>query len=127
MPDYNRYRREKGLSNNDMISCLRPHYPKVQKATMTMINNPDDYAVQLLPEAEMLLKKTFGFGKGLSICDRPRSSHGNKNKPNRLYVRVDDSLMERVKALMSRMCFATTQDFVEAAIIQMVEKYGGAA
>jgi hypothetical protein len=125
MPDYNRYRREKGLSNNDMISCLHPNYSKFQKATMTMINNPDDYAVQLLPEAEMLLKKKFGFGKGLSICDRPRSSHGNSKKPNRLYVRVDDSLMDRVKTLMSRMHFATTQDFVEAALLQMVEKYGG--
>lgn len=127
MPDYNRYRFEKELSNNDIINTLKAKFPKYQKSTMTMVNNPYDYAVQLLPEAEKVLVETYGEGSGLTISRRRSRSHANSRKPKRLYVCVDDALLERMKAVMSRMHFATTQDFVEAAIQQMVEKYGGAA
>lgn len=126
MPDYGKYRLEKNITNADMIAVLKKRFPKYQKSTMTMVNNPYDYAVQLIPEAEAILVEAYGSGAGLSIFKK-RSSHSNKNKPNRLYVRLDDALMAKVKAVMERMSFATTQDFVEAAIQQMVEKYGGAA
>jgi hypothetical protein len=128
MPDYNRYRFEKDISNNDIINTLKAKFPKYQKSTMTMVNNPYDYAVQLLPEAEALLVEAYGTGQGLTICEKRRSrNHGNKKKPCRLYVRLDNALMDQVKTLMEKMHFATVQDFVEAAIAQMVTKYGGAA
>lgn len=126
MPDYNRYRFEKDISNNDIINTLKVKFPKYQKSTMTMVNNPYDYAVQLLPEAETLLVEAYGTGQGLTICEKRRSrSHANKQKPNRLYVCLDDSLRQRVDEAMKRLHFATAQDFLEAAILQMVEKYGG--
>lgn len=126
MPDYNRYRFEKDISNNDIINTLKAKFPKYQKSTMTMVNNPYDYAVQLLPEAEALLVEAYGTGQGLTICEKRRSrSHANKQKPNRLYVCLDDSLRQRVDEAMKRLNFATAQDFLEAAILQMVEKYGG--
>ena len=127
MPDYNRYRYEHDLTNNDIIEKLKAKFPKYTKSTMTMVNNPYDYAVQLLPEAETLLAEAYGEGPGLTIYKKRRSvNHLNSKKPNRLYVCVNDNTLERMKSVMSRMNFATTQDFVEAAILQMVEKYGGA-
>lgn len=126
MPDYNRYRYEHDITNNDIIDALKKKFAKYQKSTMTMVNNCWDYGVQLLPEAEAVLVEKFGPGPGLAISESKRSrSHGNTKKPNRLYVRVDDALMCRVDALMKHMHFATVQDFVEAAILQMVDKYGG--
>ena len=126
IPDYNRYRFEKDISNNDIINTLKARFPKYQKSTMTMVNNPYDYAVQLLPEAEALLVETYGTGQGLTISEKRRSrNHSNKKKPNRLYVCLEDGMRERVDELMKRLHFVTRQDFIEAAIIQMVEKYGG--
>lgn len=125
-PDYNRYRFEKDISNNDIINTLKAKFPKYQKSTMTMVNNPYDYAVQLLPEAETLLVETYGAGQGLTISEKRRSrSHTSKKRPNRLYVCLDDNMRDRVDELMKRLHFVTRQDFIEAAIIQMVEKYGG--
>lgn len=125
MPDYGKYRLEKNITNADMIATLKKRFPKYQKSTMTMVNNPYDYAVQLIPEAEAVLAAEYGTGAGLSIFRK--RSHSNSKKPNRLYVRLDDALMAKVRAVMERMNFATTQDFVEAALQQMVEKYGGVA
>lgn len=126
IPDYNRYRFEKDISNNDIINTLKAKFPKYQKSTMTMVNNPYDYAVQLLPEAEALLVEAYGTGQGLTISEKRRSrNHTNTKKPNRLYVCLEDGMRERVDELMKRLHFVTRQDFIEAAIIQMVEKYGG--
>ena len=124
MPDYNHYKFEKGITNNDIIDTLKGKFVKFQKSTMTMVNRPYDYGVQLLPEAEAILVDRYGTGEGLTIY-KSRKSHANKKKPNRLYVRLDDALMGRVKGTMDRLHFATTQDFIEAAILQMVDKYGG--
>lgn len=125
MPDYARYRREKKITNNEMIACLRREFPKFQKATMAMVNDPDGYAVQLTQDAEAVLVKTYGKGKGLAYYKRSRSD--KRKKGNRLSVRLDDSAYARLQTLMSKMNFATVQDFLEAAILQMINRYGGAA
>lgn len=128
MSDYRKYCSLAGITNGQMIECLRSLFPKYSKATQSMVCDPWGYAVQLVPEAEKALVSAFGYAPGLADDRPPRKhSHGNKAKPNRLYVRLDDDLMVRVKATMDRMSFATAQDFIEAALYQMVEKYGGAS
>lgn len=126
--DYNAFRDSKGINNTDMIRTLRAKYPKYSKAQHSMVNNPDKNGVCLLPEAEAQLVSVFGEGPGLSISAGPakkRKNHDNKDKPRRLCVRLSDPIFERVNALVSRMSFATMQDFIEAAIVAMLEKYGG--
>lgn len=127
MTDYTSYRDSKGLSNNDIIRAIRDVFPRYSKAQHSMVSNPGKNGVCLLPEAESLLVKTWGYGPGLSISEKlrkKRKSHDNKDKPRRLYVRISDAMFERVDAAMKRMSFATTQDFIEAAIQQMLDKYG---
>lgn len=127
MTDYIEYRDSKQITNRQMVETLQQRFPRYGKPTQTMINNPEDYGVCLLPEAEEVLVGAFGPGSGLSISSRRRRSHANKNKPNRLYVRLDNALLAQVKEAMARLHFATVQDFVEAALVQMVSRYGGAA
>lgn len=125
MTDYRRYCSIAGITNKEMVDRLHTAFPKYSKATQSMICDPWGYAVQLVPEAEKILVDSFGYAPGLAD-DRPpkKHSHGNKAKPNRLYVRLDDDLMVKVRSTMDRMSFATAQDFIEAALYQMVEKYG---
>ena len=126
MPDYRLYCSTAGITNGDMVEKLKEHYPKYAKSTQSMICNPADYAVQLIPAAEDLLMDAFGYAPGLAAPDpdiRRRRSHGNRARPCRLYVRVDEALMDRVKSTAARLHFATMQDMIEAAILQFVEKY----
>ena len=126
MPDYRLYASTAGITNGDMVEKLKEHYPKYAKSTQSMICNPADYAVQLIPAAEDILVEAFGYAPGLAMADpdiKRRRSHGNKAKPNRLYVRLDNDLMDRVKNTAARMHFAFMQDLIEAAILQFVEKY----
>ncbi len=123
--NYNAFRESKGIGNGDIIRTLRGKYPKYSKAQHSMVNNPEKNGVCLLPEAEALLVSVFGEGPGLTISAKKRKSHDNKDKPRRLCVRLSDPMFERVNALVSRMSFATMQDFIEAAIVSMLEKYGG--
>ena len=124
MTDYRRYCSIAGITNKEMIDCLAAKFPKYSKAVQSMVCDPAGYAVQLIPDAEDALLDAFGYAPGLS-CERrtSRRSHGNKAKPNRLYVRLDDSLMERVKSTADRMHFAFMQDLIEAALVQFVDRY----
>ena len=126
MPDYRKYCSVAGITNGEMVEKLKSKYPKYTKATQTMVCHPDEYAVQLLPEAEALLMEAFGYAPGLAAPDpdaRRRIAHGSKTRPCRLYVRVDQALLDRVKSTAERMSFATMQDLIEAALYQFVEKY----
>jgi hypothetical protein len=127
MPDYRLYCSTAGITNAEMVEKLKSKYPKYTKATQSMVCNPADYAVQLIPAAEDLLMEAFGYAPGLAAPDpdvKRRKEHGNKAKPNRLYVRLDNELMERVKNAAARMHFAFMQDLVEAALLQFVDRYG---
>lgn len=124
MTNYNSYRESKGIQNTDMVRAIRSAYPRYSKVQQSMVNNPEKNGVCLLPEAEAILVKEFGNGPGLTISVKPKRSHSNKDKPNRLYVRLNDDLCNRVEALMKVLSLSTKQDLIEAAIVQMCNRYG---
>lgn len=127
MPDYRLYCSTAGITNAEMVEKLRSKYPKYTKATQSMVCNPADYAVQLIPAAEDLLMDAFGYAPGLAAADpdiRRRRSHGSKARPCRLYVRVGEALLDRVKSTAARLHFGTMQDMIEAALVQFVDRYG---
>ena len=125
MADYALYLDSCGVHRPDAIEVIKRKYPKFGKAQMSMACNPERNALQLIPAAEDLLVAEFGKGPGLSISPKltRRKSHENSLKPNRLYVRITDHLRERITEIYERMCFASMQDFIEAALYEFVEKH----
>ena len=124
MIDYNRYMDVAGILQKDMVSAIRAEFPDFDKVRMSLACNPAKNALCLIPEAEKLVENKFGRGPGLSITPRlGNKSHENKNKPNRLYVRLDNTLRSRVQSVYEKMCFASMQDLLEAAISDFVSKY----
>ncbi len=123
MVDYKRYGDSRGITQQDMVRTIRTDFPYFGKSQMSMAANPSRNAVQLIPDAEKLLEKAFGKGPGLSITPKLGRNHGNKKKPNRLCVRIDDALRSRLQKVYEQMCFASMQDLLEAAIAGFVEKY----
>ena len=124
--NYNVYRAAKNLSNSEVIRVIRTRYPKYTKVSNSFVNNAETTGVCLLPEAEKLLVNTFGNGPGLSAeVERKQKNHDNKDKPHRYCVRLSEEMNERVEKTMKYLCFATKQDFLEAAITQMCNRYGG--
>ena len=120
MTDYKTYCSRAGISSRDMIQTIQPHFPKYAKPTQSMISNPENYAAQLIPEAEKLLVKAYGWHPGLAT-PRPRN-HANKHKPRRLTVRVSQSTYERMTALMERLHFGSIQDMAEAALEEFLSR-----
>jgi hypothetical protein len=108
------------VTRKQIISTLKSKYKKFGKATMTMVCNPGDYGVSLLPEAERKLIDEFGYHAGL--MERRRRSEGNRKKKNRLYVRLDDSLFEQVNEVYQRSAFASMQDMIEAALVEFINR-----
>ena len=125
MANYLLYAEQYGLTQKDMVEAIHAKYPGFSKIHMNLACHPETTALQLISAAEEILVDTFGAGTGLSISPRLSrdKTHGNKNKPNRMCVRLDDTLRSRVQALYERMCFATYQDLLEAAIAEFVERH----
>ena len=121
MSDYIRYREEKGLSNNQIIRAIAEGYPGYTKIQNTMVNNPQKYGICLLPEAEKLLVDKFGEGEGIKLRGVKRSESRRK-KSNRLVVRLNDEMYNRVRDLMFRLKYTSVQAFLEDALTAMVEQ-----
>ena len=121
MSDYIRYREEKGLSNNQIIRTIAEGYPGYTKIQNTMVNNPQKYGICLLPEAEKLLVDKFGEGEGIKLHGVKRSEIRRK-KSNRLVVRLNDEMYNRVRDLMFRLRYTSVQAFLEDALTAMVEQ-----
>lgn len=126
MIDYLRYADVTGIQQKDMVEAVASEFPGFTKAQMSFACNPAQYALCLIPEAEKILESAFGKAPGLSISPRiGAAKHENKAKPNRLYVRIDDSLRSRLQSIYESMCFGTMQDMLEAAVSEFVSKYEG--
>ena len=125
MADYILYGDSCGICQADMVRCIKDKYPYFSKSQMSMACNPVRNALQLIPAAEDMLVEKFGPGPGLSISPKleHKKFHGNRAKPNRLYVRINDDLKARVQRVYEQMCFASMQDLLEAAIAEFVQKY----
>lgn len=121
MSDYIRYRNEKGLSNNQIIRTVAEGYPSYTKIQNTMVNNPQKYGICLLPEAEKLLVDKFGEGEGIKLHGAKRSESRRK-KSNRLVVRLNDEMYNRVRDLMFRLGYTSVQAFLEDALTAMVKQ-----
>lgn len=127
MADYVLYADSCNIFQKDMVHAIQAEYPYFGKEQMSLACNPQRNALQLIPAAEDILVKSFGPGPGLSISPkiegRKNRSHGNKNKPNRMCVRLDDVLRSRVEAVYKSMCFVSYQDLIEAALSEFVQKH----
>lgn len=123
-PDYPLYCRKANITRRQMIEVLKRQYPKYEKMAQTVVCNPDDYGAQLLPDAEALLVANFGYHEGLSYKPKKKS---NRRKANKLTVRLDDTMYARLLRYYSRSSFASMQDFVEAAISNMLDRVEGVA
>lgn len=119
MQDYNLYRDEKGLTNNDLIRAVKAGFPSFTKAQMSFASNPQKHALCLIPEAEALIVAAFGDGVGLSSTSKkaaPPKAKPNRKKPHRLVVYLDDELFTAVQALATKRGFSTMQAFLESVL-----------
>lgn len=125
MADYILYGDSCGIKQRDMVSVIKSRYPFFGKSQMSFACNPERNALQLIPAAEEMLVDKFGPGPGLSIS--PKLAHRrhteHRKKANKLYVRVDDHLRSQIQTIYERMCFASMQDLLEAALGDFVRKY----
>lgn len=125
MQDYNRYREEKNLSNNDLIRVIKGGFPSFSKVQMSFASNPQKSALCLVPEAEALLVAAYGDGEGLSVKSRKAAppKKPNRKKPHRLVVYLDDALFDKVQRAATQFGYATMQAFLESLITDRVETY----
>lgn len=52
---YTTYLKKSGMTNNEVIELLKPHFPKFSKIQCSMLSHPEEYGVQLTPEAKKYL------------------------------------------------------------------------
>ena len=125
MANYNLYGKTVNAMQKDMVSIIKAKYTLFRKEYMSLACNSEKTALQLIPAAEELLADALGAGPGLSISPsmNRHTKHDNKNKPNRLCVRVGNDLRSRIQAVYEQMCFASMQDLIEAALAQFVDRY----
>ena len=105
--DVKKFRKKYKLTNSDMIRIISYKYTKFGKYALYMCANPQDYGVQLTPEAENTL---------YSAVDKKKA---NRKKNHQLTVRVDDRLFY----LFMEYCALNSlnkQDAIEKAIQKFV-------
>lgn len=123
MQDCELYCSTVGITKVDMVRVLKKVFPGFSKSVASIVSRPLKYGACLAPAAEAVLVENFGQGPGLTISEEKKRSHGNKNKPNRLCLRVSDELRSQIEKLYIGMCFATMQDFLEAALVEFVNNH----
>lgn len=129
MQDYNLYRAEKNLSNNDMIRVIKDGFPAFSKVQMSFASNPQKSALCLVPEAEALLVAAYGEGEGLSSASKKASrpkAKPNRKKPHRLVVYLDGELFTDVQSLAAKRGYTTMQAFLENLISDEVSMHKAA-
>ena len=52
---YTTYLKKSGMTNNEVIELLKPHFPKFSKIQCSMLSHPEEYGVQLTAQAKKLL------------------------------------------------------------------------
>ena len=126
MQDYNAYRAEKNISNNDVIRVVKGRFPAFSKVQLSFANNPQKSALCLVPEAEECLISAFGSGRGLlsvpESSDSPRKPKPNRRKPHRLVVCVDEPLFLRVQTAATQRGYVTMQGFLESLLYKIEEE-----
>lgn len=123
MPDYEHYLKSAGVTRAQAVPALKKSFRLFTKSTLSMVCHPDDYGVQLTGDAERALVKAFGWQPGLSVAKR--RAEGRRQKPNRLYVRLDDAMSARLESYYSRSAFCSKQDLIEAAILLFLNRVEG--
>lgn len=126
MQDYNAYRAEKNISNNDVIRVVKGRFPAFSKVQLSFANNPQKSALCLVPEAEECLISAFGSGRGLLSSPVPNARRKkpkpNRRKPHRLVVYVDEPLFQRVQTAATQRGYVTMQGFLESLLYQIEEE-----
>lgn len=120
MSDYALYLDSACITRKAAIESLSSKYPKFGKATMTMVCNPEDYGVALVPEAEKKLIDDFGVHAGIKL--KRQRAEASRKKKNRLQVRLDDSLFAQLNEIYQRSAFVSMQDMLEAAIVEFINR-----
>jgi len=117
--NYKSYRAASGIDGKSMIKALHEAYPKYGKPTQSMIDNPQKYGVQLIPNAEKILYERFGAptpGKPVKRT-APR-----RKKPCRFTVRLTESQYGEVKQQMEADGYATSQELLEHLLAAYLER-----
>ena len=113
------YREGKNLSGLDIVNCLNQHYPKFGKPTLSMVEHPSKYGVQLVPHAEELLVGHFGT---CPVGGSTTRSKPFRRKPCRLVVYLPTDLRAEVKQLMETENIDTAQELLEMLVREWVER-----
>ena len=124
MPDYPLYLQAAKISRREAITELKKQFPTFENPALAMVCNPENYGVQLTPGAEKRLVSAFGWYAGLAT--RPKKKDTGRRKANRLYVRLDDAMFDRLKQLFARTAYSSMQDLIEAALADFINRHGGA-
>lgn len=121
MTDYNTYCAEAHIKPRQVVGAVSADFPKFSKIQFSMCAN-SAYGVCLRPEAEALLVEAFGSHPGLGCYKKPGAEKKeNRKKSNMFRVRLDDDTAARVRALMQELGFTHVQDFLETALVDMLE------
>lgn len=129
MADYFAYREAVGITSQDMVLALRPHFPSVTKQIISIVNSPQLYGCCLIPEAEDRLVQAYGEGPGLSFPFRRlfRRLKGNQRPPenrkknHRVTVWMPPDLYFRLLSLKTKEPYGTMTALVEAALTQFIQ------
>ena len=105
---YSRELREAaGVKGPELVRVLKPTYRRINKTTVSMVDNPADYGVRFLPEAEAQVLEYLaerGTAKPKKDC------HKHKR---RVQLRLSEEAYQEFERLRQQMGFSTAQGFLE--------------
>ena len=129
MTDYKAYQKHVGISNPEMTAELQQVYPSYSKVAASYVNNPREYGVCLLPEAERLLLSLFGPGPGLESLpwqEQPKKKRQDKRrKTNRITFRMDDELWQMANAAKKETGCESWQQLMECLLVDYIRRTPG--
>ena len=107
---YSDYLAQNGLTNKEVVELLSPHFPKLSKATLAMVNHPENYGIQLTPKAWSYLPP----------LPRPQKKISRKKKAQRIVLYLDREQVQEIDRLMQTQGFSSKQDYLQVLLLQQL-------
>lgn len=105
---YSRDMREAaGVKGPEIVQVLKSTYRRINKTTVSMVDNPADYGVRFTPEAEAQVLEYLAE-RGPARPKKDRHKH-----KRRVQLRMSEDAYQEFERLRQQMGFSTAQGFLE--------------
>ncbi len=120
--DLKEWRHGHCVNRVEAVEALKPIFPGMDTDLMAKAEEPYTYGVQLIKEAEAVLRAHYRLRPSVGKDGLPRDSSGHKYT-ERMLVRMPIEMKLQLKGMIREMGYETMQDYLYDLLLEELDSY----